>query len=66
MSSLFESGIYNFMIDRRWAKRLYIEEDDSPETISITYFNKIIIIYSYSVILMLSSLFIEIYYFHYN
>ena len=66
MTSLFESGVYNFMVNRKWFKRLNIEEDDSPRAISITHFKKIVIIYSYMVILMVISLIFEIYHYYYN
>ena len=49
MSSLFENGIYKFMKEKKRSKRLDIVEDDPPQTISISYFKKVVIIYAYKV-----------------
>ena len=66
MSSLFETGIYHYNEDKKRGKRLKIDEKDPPQTISISYFKKIIITYLYGVILLIFNLIIEIFYNHCN
>ena len=60
MTSLFESGIYNFVEERKGSKRLNIVEDDPPQTISLSYFKKIVFIYMYNIIILLIILVVEI------
>ena len=59
ISSLFESGIYNYIMITKSGKHLDLVEDEPPLTISISYFKRIMIIYIYSVILLILILFIE-------
>ena len=66
ISSMFESGIYNFVENRKSSRHLDIVEDDPPQTISILYFKKVVIIYAYKVILLLFSLIVEILLFYYK
>ena len=66
MSSFFESGIYNFVEERKDSKHLDIEEDDPPQTISLSYFKKVINIYAYNAIILIFSLIIEILLFLYK
>ena len=58
--SLFESGIYNFMRVRKGWKHLELEESDPPQTISISYFKKVMLINIYSVILLILILIVEV------
>ena len=59
MSSMLESGIYKHNHDKQFSRHLNIEEDDPSQTISLSYFKKIVILYSYKVILLLFILIIE-------
>ena len=60
ISSLFESGIYNYREERKSWKRLDIFEDDPPQTISLTYFKKVIFINIYTVIFLIFFLVVEV------
>ena len=66
MSSFFESGIYNFVEERKDSKHLDIQEDDPPQTISLSYFKKVINIYAYNAIILIFSLIVEILLFLYK
>ena len=60
MTSLFESGIRNYMEERKGRKWLNIEEDDRPQKIYFSYFKKVILIYLYGEISLIFSLIFEI------
>ena len=47
ISSLFESGIHKFLEDRKYSKRLHIEDGDLFQAFSFDYFKKVIYIYCY-------------------
>ena len=60
MISLFESGIYDYFEQRNFAKRLDIEEDNTTEAISLSFFKKMMYSAIYIISLILICLIIEI------
>ena len=66
MTSLFESGIYNFNEEKKFSKHLDLEEEETPMAISLSYFKKIIYSYTRLIILLLLSLIAEILHFLYQ
>ena len=60
INSLPENGIFDFVEDKKYSKRLEIIEEDPPQTISLSYFKRVVIIYAYNFIVLLFSLVIEI------
>ena len=47
ISSLFESGIHPFLENRKYSKRLHVEDDEPFEAFSFYHFKKVIHIYCY-------------------
>ena len=61
INCLLESGIFKKNDEASMTRHLDIEEeDDLPQTISISYFKNILIIYFYAIIILIFNLIIEI------
>ena len=59
ISSLLENGIHNFVEEKKRSKRLNIEENDPSQSISFTYFKRIMRYYTFNSIWIIVILIIE-------
>ena len=60
MTSLFESGIYNFKEEKKISKHQEIKEEEKYKSISLSYFRRTIFPFTRVIIILLSSLIFEI------